>query len=400
MLGNKLSVNSILLGVSLSFLGFYTSLLVLDSAGLIALSRQFSIPFRIVVSLLFIIGLVNGIKTKIKLHVLLFLIYFLVILLRIFVDFTTDQPYYIGYSNLILFLFSFCLIPYLCLSMISLGLNFYNRLYNYFLFFSLAFAGVATLSLRNFVGEVGRLSSSAVGEEVISPLILSYCSTLCIGIAISFFISKSGSILKRNIAVIVILLSIVPFFLGASRGSLVALFISIFSYIVVKYGLRSIFYGGVIFIVITGLIYYLDQSMESGLLERFLSTSEGIEQQSDSAIRLQVWKTSLGQFIDNPFFGDRLQMNFSNHYPHNIIIESLQAFGFLGSLPLIVLIVMALKRCVYIFKSENTLVWIPFIFIQSLIQYMFSGTIFSAAWFWISLSLVFSAYNSIKTKYK
>lgn len=396
---SKLVENSLLLAVSLSFLGFYTFLVLLDNAGFIAISRQFSIPFRIFISLLFIYAYIITKKTKPKANVLIFLVYIFFIFIRILIDVINNEPYYMSYSNLILFLVSFCVIPYLSICLTPVKISFFNRLNNYLLFFSFVFASVAAFSLKKFIGEVTRLNSSAVGEDVISPLILSYCSTLCIGIALSFILTKSNGILKKSIAIITILLSIIPFFLGASRGALVALFLSIFSYLIVKFKFKSILYGIMFLVISVGIIYFLDDYLDTGLLERFLGTSNAINQGGDSAIRLEIWSMSLEQFLNNPFFGDRLQMNFSNHYPHNIFIESLQAFGLIGTLPLIILLFMAIKRSIVIFRQQK-FIWIPFIFIQSLTQYMFSGSLFNAAWFWVSLSLIFAVYNLTQPKYK
>lgn len=343
-----------------------------------------------VISLFFIYSFISNPYKKIPKYLRIYFLFILVVFLRIFFDYSQNRFYYLDYLDAMLFLISFSIIPFISISTFSFSKINYDRLFNYFLIFSFLFSVVAVINFSKFIGQVGRLSSTSTGEDVISPLILSYCSTLCISICVVYFLLKNRTKTKSLLAIATIILSTIPFFLGASRGALVAMIISFWSYLVVKHGIKSLYYGIILLLIFGGIIYYLDIALGSGLLERFLSTAEGIEQGNESANRLNIWKSSIEQFLNNPFFGDKLQMDYSNHYPHNLFVESLQSFGFFGTLPLIFLLLLCIKKVFLVYKSGPGIMWIPILFIQSFIQYMFSGTFFSGAWLWASIALLLS----------
>src|SRR5690606_25305912 len=90
-------------------------------------------------------------------------------------------------------------------------------------------------------------------------------------------------------------------------------------------------------IVIPGIIYF-DNILDSGLLNRLMATSEAIEEGGSSASRLMIWKSSFNQFLDNPFFGDKLGIDNRSGYAHNFFIEVLQTTGLIGFIPFIFLV--------------------------------------------------------------
>src|SRR5690606_27868135 len=155
-----------------------------------------------------------------------------------------------------------------------------------------------------------------------------------------------------------------------------------------------------LFVIILFLLVYLDGYLGSGLLDRFMGTSEAIESGGSSAIRLEMWNKSLSQFIDFPFFGDRLNTVGVDYYPHNIYIEVLQKTGIIGGIPFFVLVFKTIKASFNIFKNHIEYAWIPVIFIQSLMRHMFSGALYNASWFWISMAIVLSLNYYLKKNKK
>jgi O-antigen ligase len=156
-----------------------------------------------------------------------------------------------------------------------------------------------------------------------------------------------------------------------------------------------------IFFVLIFVLIYLDSLLQSGLLERFTNTSDDIEKGANEAIRVEIWKSSIDQFLNNPFFGDKLRVNGWGGYAHNIFIEALQTMGFLGFVPLFILIVNAFKISFSIFRYNKEYAWLSIIFIQAFIQHIFSGAIYTASWLWTSMALLFSINELIKkTKYE
>src|SRR5690606_4793044 len=91
-----------------------------------------------------------------------------------------------------------------------------------------------------------------------------------------------------------------------------------------------------------------------------------------------------------PILGDKLKVDDWGGYPHNIVVEVLQTTGVLGFIPFLILISRALILCFKNFKRNKSYAWVFVIFIQALIQSMFSGAIYTSAWLWTSMALAFS----------
>src|SRR5690606_5888968 len=115
-----------------------------------------------------------------------------------------------------------------------------------------------------------------------------------------------------------------------------------------------------------------------------------MDNNSSAGIRLNIWKTSFNQFLDNPVVGDKIEVNGIPSYPHNMFLEVWQTLGVLGSIPFFILIGNALKISMKIFREDRIYSWLPIIFIQSFIQHLFSNSVYMGAWFWASMALLFS----------
>src|SRR5690606_37813156 len=121
---------------------------------------------------------------------------------------------------------SFVIIPFIGFSKIRYDKIDFIKLYRVFIITALAFSILSITLYGKFIGQVARLNENSTGEEVISPLILSYCGALIIGV-VSFFLlySKKINRLLKITSIACLCLALIPFFLGASRGSIFAVFI-------------------------------------------------------------------------------------------------------------------------------------------------------------------------------
>jgi len=246
----------------------------------------------------------------------------------------------------------------------------------------LSFSFLSIFLYGKFIGQVSRVSSKTTGEEAISPLIFSYCGALIIGVCLFYLLyvkNKSKSI--KYLSFIAIVLAVISFFLGASRGSILALFVPFVMMAISHLSFKSILKYILLLTIIIILLIYLDEYLGSGLLNRFMGTSEAIETGGSSASRLDIWDKSLSQFVNFPFFGDRLNTVDVNFYPHNIYIEAIQTTGIIGGIPFFVLVYQTIKASFNIFKNHIEYAWIPVIFIQSAMKHMFSGALYNASWF-------------------
>ncbi len=376
-----------------TYLGFYTILLFLFNIGMGGASRSVTIPIRLIIMFLLLILFIRNIKKLQKDNSLpWFILFSLMYLTRLFVDYVQNKPYYMSISEVFVYFISFSFIPFICITSIRLDKKKINAIFNSIFIGGVLFSILVVTYYSRFIGQVGgRLASNTAGEEVMSPLTLSYSSTLIIGVFLFYLMENRTKALKKICLLLGVALSTVPFFLGASRGSLIALFIPFAMYFFagksISFRLRSLLLSGIAVL----LIVVLDNYFHSGLLNRFLGTSEAIDEGGSSAVRLEIWKGSIQQFLSNPLFGDKLKIDkWTDGYVHNFFIEVLQTTGLFGFIPFLFLTFKAWKITFYILKYHKPYFWIAIIFIQSFFMNMFSGAIYLGSWFWISMALLFT----------
>lgn len=393
----KIKINNIAFNVFIffSFVGYYAILLIAFNAGMAEFSRQLTIPLRIITVLSALILYITHI---VKYHHALkwFHLFSFFYFARIGIDYISNKPLFFPYEELLLYFVSFCFIPFISLIRVDLKRIDLDLAYKIFLYTSIISGLLTSILYGQFIGQVSRLTSTTAGKEVLNPLSLSYTSTLIIGLIITYLNTNKTNKTNIFLSYTAILLSIVPFFLGASRGSIFSFILPLFFLVITNLSLKTFIRYTLLFAVIVGVIFYLDNYLQSGLLNRFLGISQAIESGSSSASRIDIWKTSLNQFLDYPFFGDKLQTNNINSYAHNIFIEALQSVGILGFIPLLILIIKGLKASFRIYKNNRNHAWITVFFLQSLMQNMFSGALYNASWLWTGLAIVLAYEVKVK----
>ncbi|WP_158210642.1 O-antigen ligase family protein [Myroides phaeus] len=380
-----------------TFLGFYASILLFASFASLETSRLLTIPIRLVLAFTLIVLFLKNIRqlhfSKMQLSFLVFSIFYII---RILIDYSNEVYYYTSYPIVLGYFISFSFLPFIILSSIKITKNDLDYIFNAFLIGGIAFSILCLVYYGKFIGQVSRLSSTTADEDTLSPLALSYCSSLIIGVFSFYLLHNSVEWKKKFIMISCILLSFVPFFLGASRGSLMTLIGVFIFYILVGKGAKFFLKSLVILVFFVVGIVFLDNYLGSGLLDRFLSTSEQIDSGASGAIRIVIWENAFNQFLDNPFFGDSLRVVGWRGYAHNLFIEVLQTTGLFGFIPLFILIYYVFKVCFYIGKNNKEYFWVVAIFIQSFVQQLFSGAIYTASWMWSSMGLVLVLYSFLK----
>ncbi|MDB5129229.1 O-antigen ligase family protein [Mucilaginibacter sp.] len=399
---SKLSSGFLYTTIFLTFIGSFIILLILSNIGLTSLSRFFTIPVRLLIVLGLGVGFILNPKTKNRYSINLMIWFSLLYLFRIAMDFIQNNRYGISYQEVFLYFLSFGCLPFIFATRIRLNAHCLKIIFNAILLSSFVFALLAATVYKQFIGSsIGRVTIDAAGKEVLSPLILSYCGALAIGVIVSFLFENASSLSLKTFCILTIALSLIPFFLGASRGSLIALYVPFLMIMISKK--RSVFANVKIIVLILlsmVILFYLAQLFGSNLFERLSNTDKDISQGNSSAIRTVIWKQSWAQFTEHPIAGDKFQVVGFAFYPHNIIIEALQTTGILGTLPLLLLIIKGLTASFKVLKFEQRYSWVVVIFIQSLVQNMFSGALYKAGWFWFSLALVITLNISIERKRK
>lgn len=349
-------------------------------------TRVVTIPLRVFINVCLLLLFFTNYRTiRFKWHTFLYLCFSTFYLLRIIADINYNYSYYISHHEVLQYYFSFSFIPFISCSLIRLNQPEVKRLINALICSSFIFAILAVAFYHDLVGVIGRMTVNTGGEAAISPLILSYCSTLIIGVLSTFLLFNKSTINQRVIILIAIILSIVPFFLGASRGSLVALFVPLLCLVFAQRTAKIKYIYMLLFSFF--ILVYLNTKFDSSLLNRFLGLTDGVEA---AGARMTIWESSFSQFSRHPLLGDKLEVNGWGGYPHNIFLEVLQTTGIIGFLPFILLVGYGLSISFKILRNHKIYAWLPMVFLQALMQNLFSGAIHTAAWFWTSLGLVFA----------
>lgn len=382
--------------IFMTFLGFYSILLLSLNAGMSGGTRVISSLMRIIIVVCCLLIFLRNVNVR-NIEIKWFIVFTFIFMIRVFLDYSSNKYFYIPYKDLVFYYFSFVFIPFIGISKIDFSKINIRKLYKVFLLSALLFSSLTIILYGKFIGAVSRLSTSSAGEAVVSPLILSYCGVLIIGV-VSFYLfyNKNEKPIIKFLSWSAIIMSSIPFFLGASRGGIIALFfpfvLMLFSSLSFKNILKTVLFSAISIIA----LIFLDSYFESGLLDRFTGTAEAIETGSSSASRLQIWDYSIQQFIDNPLFGDSLNTKIFNFYPHNIFLEVMQQTGLVGFVPFLMITISAIAKSFKVIKYYPKYAWLTIFFLQSLVQSSFSGAIYSSAWYWAGIAMVIALYKYLE----
>ena len=191
--------------------------------------------------------------------------------------------------------------------------------------------------------------------------------------------------------------------IGASKGSIVALALSL---LVIFFVNRKVNFRFLILFIFSFLVIYNAELLFLGTLkDRFTHSLDVNLYSSERELRYYLWNFSIDKFIDNPIFGYSLEISnndleilSSPAYSHNIILESLLSLGFIGgSVLVIIIIIMTINNGIYIAKNKLDESWILLLFLIAFYQNMFIGNLYSGAiWFWFFVCLINGRYKYLQ----
>lgn len=372
--------------------GYYVILILIANMGLNSVSRMFTIPVRlIVVFSLLILNTRSLLVRNSQLPYKLFLFFSFVYLIRIFLEALNNKPIYISEWDILIYFLSFMVIPFILMSKIEFTETDYKKIFMSILIGALGVALLTYFYYGQLIGRVSRITEEVSrNENFISPLALSYCSVLGICIGLSYLLTNKVSKFRLLFILISILVCLVPFFLGSSRGSVFAILVPFILYVFFSKGLgNKIRFWTVAGVVVLAFIESTNYFGE-GLFNRFTSISKDIDNGNSSAVRIEFWKAGIEQFMAHPFFGNSLQSEYAKFHPHNIFIEILISTGIIGFIPFFIFVILIFKNIVIIIKTRQKYFWLTNVFLIGFIQNMFTGAIWSASWTAIGAALILS----------
>lgn len=261
------------------------------------------------------------------------------------------------------------------------------------------FLGVASLFLygKYLVQGIGRLNMIRyqTGEEVLSPLILSYSGVLTIILCFyKIIFEKENNFSRKLYLYITIILSFMMFLLGSSRGSVVVivLILPIFLY---HSPFRQKIRFTILSIIFIPILFWLIKISGSSLFNRIESTSE-----DKGGGRDVLWQNALNHFFDNPIIGGNIEIG--RIYPHNFLIEIMMSTGIVGILLIFPLLFKGITLGNYYSKIDKSVFFVFLMLIVGLIQYSFSGGVYIAISLFIPLGIILGhiKYPSTEKKIK
>lgn len=382
--------------------GYYAGLALIFSAGFFESSRFYSIPLRLflVVLMSYIIGKYyknSKWGPNYSVLTLFIILYFFKVL------YTENLPpnkitMGRGWYEYCFYFFSFCVLPFFTFSTIDFR-KYKNTILNAFIFSGFAL-GVLSLFLYKdmLIQGVGRISMAKYEnpetEETLSPLALSYSGAITITLCVYRLIyDKTISSFNKLYLYLTTALSFIMFFLGATRGSLVALILSI--PVLMYFGsLKNKVRITLLTIIVVPLVIYGAEATGSAIFTR---TADSLET-GDASGREGLWSDAFNEFLENPLLGGRIEV--SGIYPHNIFLETLMATGIVGFLLFVYVFLSSFINGIKL-SNQNTDYLIPFlIFINAFSQHMFTGGLWSAILLFVPMGTLLSTNINLKEQIK
>lgn len=378
------------------FAGFYAGLGLIISFLGNDLTRLYSVPIRLFCSLIMLFWVIKNINYKFEnigyfYSILLFLTFLLVTYI---VDLYEQLKFFNIKLEYIMYVIVYCIIPFLFFSyskynkireilensIVLSGL--FLNLVAIFLYKDLISSGIARISFLQYESDEGFLS----------PLSLSYASSLTMSICFCKLVSMKFK--KESFVLILTLISsFIPFSLGASRGSILTLFFSLFIYFLFLKDTRiKIKVLAVVPFAILCLIFATNK-MGSAVFERFLGIGNSYESNDTSVTnRLSQWEQAISYINESPILGGHFLIN--DVYPHNILLEIFMGQGVILFLIFLFLIFYTLIKAIKINMRNDYLILV--IFLHGIIMSLFSGSINTAILLFTSFGLLCSAMNYYK----
>ena len=398
---NELSDTTVALACALAFGGVSGCIILFGLIGAANKSFAASIAVRLaIIGLLIVPILMRRIRRPDSITVLFYIwggIYLLKVLFEVIAP---SQVYFQEPGEKGIYFLVFVALPFLLLSCYKPKDP--DKAAKHIFWFIVASCGVfgvlSTFGLREYIGHAGRITQMrSAGAEYVSPLTLAYVSALSLVLA-TWGLLNGPSARARAVLWSVIIFSLAPFILGASRGAVLSLAACFVLLLAQKRGAKKAVIASLA-VAATGIgLYALNNAVGGEAFVRLFSISDDIDRGASSAIRLGVWEEALGIALQKPFWGGGLEVPSVGMHPHNIIVEAFMALGIFGG----ALLVFLLLRLALLGKSpilnNSALGWVPLVLAWATVQHMFSGAVYGASWLAVGSALVIVFSRSCKKK--
>lgn len=186
-------------------------------------------------------------------------------------------------------------------------------------------------------------------------------------------------------------------FFSATRGVILAIGLIVFGSIyLLRAHLRFMFFYKwkyIAFFVASLCLIILSASLSTRLLDKLFTSDAPLT----ILIRLELWRLSIFEFINNPLLGAGFQMHevlgnvkLENglHYPHNYIFESLATGGIAMTVPLIYCIFSPAINFYKKYTLELSVLPICLLTVQVFVYSMHNGHLGDSPFFWMMIGVM------------
>lgn len=375
--------------------GFYFGLAIILSLNLSGVSRLYSVPIRVLIAFLMLIvihrsrnRLINNNNSR---YLVLFIIFWIFYLLKALFTEYFSTSYELGktWYEYPMYAMIYVVIPFITFYTIDIE-KYKKTILNGFI--SSGFLlGIASLYLygKYLTQGIGRLSMVRYqsNEEFLNPLILSYAGVLTIVLCIyKLMILKEVNKMQIIYLTTNIILSFIMFLLGSSRGSVIAIMLTIPLFILHSPLKQKIKFSILVILSIPIVIWAIEAS-GSSIFTRIENTVE-----DKGGGRESLWNDAFTHFLDNPIFGGKIEIG--GIYPHNFILEIMMAMGIIGLMlisPVFIKGVILGKKHA---KNNKSYLFVLLLFVIGMVQNFFTGGVYMAILLFVPLGIIFGIQNN------
>jgi len=366
-------------------------------------STPFSIFYRLLIVLISIYILIVRIFTRkenrfiLTFPVAFSLLFWAFYSLRIYYDLSIRGLQFADHSNFFVYSIAFgnCLLPFIAIlsSALYIKQQYIVKVIYISVFLSSICALITVILFFGFRNDIFS-TRNIVGEIGVQVIKLSFDGEILIVFSTYFLVfNKKLHSFKKCLIILILIVGILSLIGGASRGPFVGTIFGFILIVLLYLYKRGVTFQSIFKVILVGtlstfsifLFYYtVLKSIPLAAIERmfyfFSYRKEGAVEERDFEFAA-AWE----QFLSSPIIGDSILENFTNYYPHNLILELLMSTGVIGFTVMSIILSSIFIRGLDLIKMGEQ--WMEeqlmFIFFALIIFFsMFSGGLFIAPYWW------------------
>ena len=344
--------------------------------------------FIALISIIFLLRFSRYSKSKKVIPIVALIIFSLLYISRIaydfiFVNIPLGRPEYIFF----IWFAGGCFLPAFALSGVSNKIEESEiiKFYKLFLWIS-PIVLLTILGTENFSFEAPggyTVQTNRMGLKSLNPIFAGHFAVSVFIVAVYSFTLFKLNFFKLIALFALLIISFQVIIGSGSRGPLVA---GILALLIIELGFFKLMFLFSVFLIIvtTGILPSIEEipsALEGfAIFERLIGTLDTFSQGDG---RIAQYSSAILLISESPLTGGYLEDPQFKIYPHNIILESIMAIGFLGGLILIYLMYHSVKTSILLLEKRPEFKALSILLIQYIIAAQFSGSIYTSTTMWV-----------------